>query len=63
MAKGSRKSPNKFLKGKLIQNERYRRIDYVGLEEDAEVLNIDHSEAEGSEPIHNAQEYLKAKQK
>ena len=62
MAKGSRKSPPPFLKGKPIQNEKYTRIDSVGLAEDAEVLNVIHSDWT-YKPIINPQEYLKAKQK
>ena len=60
MEKGSRKSPNKLLKGKLIQNERYSMIDSVGLAEDAEALNVIHSDWT-YKPIINAQENLKTK--
>jgi|TARA_A100001011_G_scaffold397671_1_gene499435 hypothetical protein len=62
MAKSSRKSPPPFLKGKPIQNDKYTRIDSVGLAEDAEVLNVIHTDWI-DEPIINAQEYLKAKKK
>ncbi len=63
MAKSSRKSPPKFLKGKLIQGGRYRRIDSISLAEDGIALKIDYSQAEGTDPILNAQEYLEAKKK
>ena len=63
MAKSSRKSPPKFLKGKLIQNNKYRRIDSVSLAEDNIVLGLDSKDLGMNDSIINAQEYLKAKKK
>ena len=63
MAKSSRKVPPKFLKGKLIQNDKYTRHDSMGMAEDGIALNIDYAQADGTDPILNATEYLKAKKK
>ena len=41
MAKGSRKVPPKFLRGKLIQNDRYTRHDSIGIAKDNIVLGVD----------------------
>ena len=41
MAKGSRKVPPKFLRGKLIQNDRYTRHDSMGIAKDNIVLGVD----------------------
>ena len=63
MAKKSRKSPPKFLKGKLIQNNRYTRHDALSLAKDNIVLGLDSKLSELDESIVNAEEYLKAKKK
>lgn len=63
MAKKSRKSPPKFLKGKFIQNNRYTRLNSVSLAKDNIVLGIDSKLSELDESIVNAEEYLKAKKK
>ena len=63
MAKKSRKSPPKFLKGKLIQNNRYTRLDSVSLAKDNIVLGIDSKISELDASIVNAEEYLKANKK
>ena len=56
MAKKSRKSPPKFLKGKLIQNNRYTRLDSVSLAKDNIVLGIDSKISELDASIVNAEE-------
>ena len=51
MAKSPRKSPPKFLKGKPIQNDKYRRIDAVSLAEDNIVIGINSKDLELDETI------------
>ena len=57
MAKKSRKSPPKFLKGKLIQNNRYTRHDALSLAKDNIVIGIDSKLLKLDESIVNAEEF------
>tara|TARA_Y100001933_G_C18643379_1_gene415470 strand:+ start:89 stop:280 length:192 start_codon:yes stop_codon:yes gene_type:complete len=63
MANSSRKVPPKFLRGKLIQNDRYSRHDSISIAEDNIVLGVDSKDLGMNDSIINAQEYLKAKKK